>query len=93
LPTLSEGTDVDMSITEAPTPPKGVRLPRAHKIVARLALVDNEGGPKGHVIRCSCGRWIEADPLGRTSSGRARALADMFWANHIAEDRDGIEEA
>ena len=76
-----------MTVTETPTPPKGVQLPPAHKIVARLALVDHQGGPKGHVIRCSCGRWIEADPLGTASSQGARAMADMFWAAHVAEDR------
>ena len=47
LPDRIGGYRRPMTITEAPTPPKGVQLPLAHKIVARLALVDNREARRG----------------------------------------------
>ena len=73
---------------KAPVMPKRSRIyvkAMEHKVAAHLSLVGSKGEDEGHVIRCSCSRWIEADAMAETSHGAARNRADKMWAVHAAK--------
>ena len=77
-----------MTTTEGSTPPQGLHIPKEHRIVARVSLIGTRGEAKGHAIRCSCERWIEAD-VGATSRETARALAETLWVQHAGGSVEG----